>query len=559
LDRIFHRGTVAGLAEGKLLERFVVGGDEAAFAAIVARHGPMVLGVCRRHLRDEHDVEDAFQATFLVLVRRAGAIRDGDRVGQWLYGVARRVAVRARANAARRHAHEPNADAVVRAMAAPPSSDSQLQELRAVLDEEMARLPDSLRAPLALCYLEGLTHEEVARRLRWPVGTVRSRMARARDRLRRRLARRGVAGDDAALTTALAAAPVSSALLDGTVEASLSFMTGQTAAAVTSATAAALAEGVINAMMLAKLKILGAATLACVLVLGGVQTYAFQFGGMGGARTSEKAVPKTGDPHTDLLRKIEMFQAALSESARRNAELQKQVEILRAELEALRAAKPPAAGEESRPAQPVAAKGAEEAGGRKGKRDVPAMPRYVHLEQGKALMVISPEGDRATVYYPETKQAKSIRLFEDKKTPHEVQPLATPGLVALGVKGPEITRVAVYHESVSNFGRPIAGAWYPVDLREPVDVAMPIVGPGSAIFKLGRHIYAFSSAAKRWDVLEFPVGAKPTPTFGPGSINYENDGHLYTFDDATGKWNDLDIRAILDAPEEKGEAKSRPN
>src|SRR4051794_197431 len=85
LDRIFSRGTVAGLAEGKLLERFVVGGDEAAFAAIVARHGPMVLAVCRRLLRDEHDVEDAFQATFLVLVRRAGAIRDGDRVGHWLF------------------------------------------------------------------------------------------------------------------------------------------------------------------------------------------------------------------------------------------------------------------------------------------------------------------------------------------------------------------------------------------------------------------------------------------------------------------------------------------
>ncbi len=92
LDRLFNRGTVAGLNEGALLERYVSDGDEAAFAALVARHGPMVLGVCRRVLRDERDVEDAFQATFLVLVRRAGAIRDGDRVGRWLHGVAHRVA-----------------------------------------------------------------------------------------------------------------------------------------------------------------------------------------------------------------------------------------------------------------------------------------------------------------------------------------------------------------------------------------------------------------------------------------------------------------------------------
>ena len=106
LNRVFNQGTVGGLTEGKLLDRFVAEGDEAAFAALVARHGPMVLGVCRRILRDEHEVEDAFQATFLVLVRRAGAIKDGELVGHWLHGVAHRVAVRARAQAAYRSVHE---------------------------------------------------------------------------------------------------------------------------------------------------------------------------------------------------------------------------------------------------------------------------------------------------------------------------------------------------------------------------------------------------------------------------------------------------------------------
>jgi DNA-directed RNA polymerase specialized sigma24 family protein len=102
LSRVFNQGTVVGLTEGKLLERFVAAGDEAAFAALVARHGPMVLGVCRRILRDEHDVEDAFQATFLILVRRAGAIKNGELVGHWLHGVAHRVAVRSRVQAAYR-------------------------------------------------------------------------------------------------------------------------------------------------------------------------------------------------------------------------------------------------------------------------------------------------------------------------------------------------------------------------------------------------------------------------------------------------------------------------
>jgi RNA polymerase sigma factor (sigma-70 family) len=194
LNRLFHRGTVAGLSEGGLLDRFVTEADESAFAALVSRHGPMVLGVCRRALRDKHDVEDAFQATFLVLVRRARSIRDGELVGHWLHGVAHRVAVRARANAARRYVHERPGAEVDRAEESTPPTD----DLAAILDEELARLPESLQAPLVLCYHEGLTHDEAAQRLGWPVGTVRSRMARARGVMQRRLTRRGITGAVAA-------------------------------------------------------------------------------------------------------------------------------------------------------------------------------------------------------------------------------------------------------------------------------------------------------------------------------------------------------------------------
>ena len=180
LGRAFNQGTISGLSEGNLLERFVSHRDEAAFSALVARHGPMVLGVCRRLLRDESDVDDAFQATFLVLVRRAGAIRRRELVGHWLFGVAHRVAVRARAVAARRHLHEPTGLEIEEMDSQAKCHADEAFELRMIVGEELARLPETLRSPVVLCYLEGLTHDEAARKLHWPVGTVRSRMARAR-------------------------------------------------------------------------------------------------------------------------------------------------------------------------------------------------------------------------------------------------------------------------------------------------------------------------------------------------------------------------------------------
>jgi RNA polymerase sigma factor (sigma-70 family) len=174
--------------DAELLDRFTRTGDPAAFAALVRRHGPMVFGVCRRVLRDPNDAEEAFQVTFLVLVRKAGGLRDPGRLANWLYGVANRVARKARVSAARRDRHE-------RAAAAPdrtPPDETPDAELRAVLDEEMVALPDKYRAPLVLCYLEGLTNEAAAERLGWPPGSMSYRLARGRELLRKRLVRRGI-------------------------------------------------------------------------------------------------------------------------------------------------------------------------------------------------------------------------------------------------------------------------------------------------------------------------------------------------------------------------------
>src|SRR5262245_26755608 len=186
--------------DAALLERFARHRDEAAFAELVRRHGPMVLGVCRRVLGHEHDAEDAFQATFLVLARKAGSIRRGEALGGWLYEVAAHIALRARADAARRRAHE-------RQAAPMPTThdDAALRALQPLLDEELRRLPEQDRRLLVLCYLQGKTHQQAARELGCPPGSVSRRVGHALDMLRERLGRRGVPLAGALLATALAA------------------------------------------------------------------------------------------------------------------------------------------------------------------------------------------------------------------------------------------------------------------------------------------------------------------------------------------------------------------
>ncbi len=265
-------GSAAGLSDRQLLERFADrrGGGEAAedaFRALVERHAPMVWGVCRRHLADRHEAEDAFQAVWIVLARkgRSRSIRVEDSLGRWLYGVSRRVAGRARVVAGRRRRLE--GAGPVDAFAA-AGDDAGRVELRGVIDDELARLPEAFRAPLALCYLEGLTHEEAASRLRCPVGTVRSRLARGRDRLRDRLARRGVAPAAAAVAAealrpapapAATAARAASTALGRTTEgasAAAQRLAGEVIRAMTmnrTCKAAALAAGVVGAALVATL------------------------------------------------------------------------------------------------------------------------------------------------------------------------------------------------------------------------------------------------------------------------------------------------------------------
>jgi RNA polymerase sigma factor (sigma-70 family) len=204
-------------SDRQLLDQYRSQRNEPAFEALLRRHGPLVLGVCRRLLGHEQDAEDVFQATFLVLASNPGAIREGTSVGSWLYGVANRLALKARRSAARRRRHE-RAKGTVPGTS--PTGEADWREVIHVLDEELGGMPETVRAPLLMCYLAGWTQEEAARQLGWSFGTFRRRLERGRESLRRRLVRRGLA-PSAGLWAAISAPGSSAAptLVSATVRA----------------------------------------------------------------------------------------------------------------------------------------------------------------------------------------------------------------------------------------------------------------------------------------------------------------------------------------------------
>lgn len=259
IDRLFETGTLVGLSDRQLLERFVAGESaEAAFEALVDRHGPMVRSVCRSILGGRDDADDAFQATFLVLARRAGTIRSGDALGSWLYGVACRVAARARADAGRRRMLERYL--VERARVEPARDDRSGAEPMPEVLEELERLPERYRAPIVLCYLEGRSHEQAAGILGCAQRTVETRLRRGRARLKDRLVRRGLApaaglaalGIESAEAAPIGATTLPAALTESIARASVQFAAAH--AAGLGGSAIGLAQGVLKSLFWTRLK-----------------------------------------------------------------------------------------------------------------------------------------------------------------------------------------------------------------------------------------------------------------------------------------------------------------
>jgi RNA polymerase sigma factor (sigma-70 family) len=251
-------------SDGQLLERFAMDRDEVAFETLLQRHGPMVWNVCHRMLTDPNDVEDAFQATFLVLVRKAQAIAKRESIGSWLHGVAHRVALDARLQAKHRRERERKAAPPA---CAQPDTELLWNDLRHVLDEELEHLPEKYRSPLVLCYLEGKTNDEAADQLGWTRGTVAGRLNRARELLRGRLTRRGITLASGALVSLMSpsAAPagMSALLARTTLQAALAYSAG-TAMADQCSSSIALAEGVLTTMHAWKIR----TVIAIVMMLG---------------------------------------------------------------------------------------------------------------------------------------------------------------------------------------------------------------------------------------------------------------------------------------------------
>jgi RNA polymerase sigma factor (sigma-70 family) len=258
------------LTDGQLLDRYLASREEAAFEALLRRHGPMVLGVCCRVLRNAADAEDAFQATFLVLVRKGATVLPRNRVGNWLYGVAYRTALKARSTTARRQARE-RLMSTQEAFAAGPGDD-----WLPLLDHELHRLPEKYRLPIVLCDLEGKTRKEAARHLDWPEGTVATRLSRGRVILAQRLARKGLALTAGGLALGLSrqaiATGMSSSLVSATVRAATDYAACPAAAAAVSVRVAALTEGVLKTMLLTRLKAIAALALVLGLLGTGLGT-----------------------------------------------------------------------------------------------------------------------------------------------------------------------------------------------------------------------------------------------------------------------------------------------
>jgi RNA polymerase sigma factor (sigma-70 family) len=285
-------GPQAAAPDRDLLRGYLECRDEAAFAALVERHGPMVLGVCRSVLRHRHDAEDAFQATFLVLARKAQAIRRPDGLASWLHGVAYRLALKARASAARRQALEQAAPAP-----APSADDLSWGEVRTILHAELAALPERFRAPLVLCYLQGLTQDEAARRLGWSATTVKGRLQRGRDLLRGRLERRGLG-----LVAALGAVALTGEALARSMPPELAAAAARAALSLpgeaTGGTAAALARGALCPSAATKLSAVAAALLVAVTLAGGVVLFP-QRPADGGSAAEAKPAAQAPGPRAD--------------------------------------------------------------------------------------------------------------------------------------------------------------------------------------------------------------------------------------------------------------------
>jgi RNA polymerase sigma factor (sigma-70 family) len=486
LGTLFTEGAVGMLSDGQLLDRFVDRRDASAFEAIVERYGPLVWGVCRRVVRDHHDAEDAFQATFLVLARKAASVMPREKLGNWLYGVAFQTAMKARATRAKRRVRERPAREMIEPEAV---ANGHPDELLAQLDREVTRLPEKYRLPVILCELEGKTHRQAAEQLGWPVGTVSGRLSRARALLASRLSRRAAPLSVGALEVlfahdvARAGAPPE--LVHSTAQAaSLSTVGKAVTAGVVSARVAALTGEVMKTMLLNKLKLTTAMLLAIFFLAAGGASLTYR------AHANEPANQKKD-----------------SEKPRDQS----------SPAEAVRAEVPPP-GDQPKPAvAPKEEIQQHEDTERVASEETKHATLKVEGWQGSHQRTVEcgaysftalRTGKAALAYNAATREVKALRLNATKDQPLWVTPVVIESskdqVVALGVRGEKITRVGLFSLK--------SGRWLPLNLDQPVSGGVwPMsFGPDTVAYEVGDVLYVFNPTTDAWDRLDLRTIADDT-------------------------------------------------
>ncbi len=534
LGTLFNEGAVGMLSDGRLLDRFVERREASAFEAIVERYGTLVWGVCRRVLRDHHDAEDAFQATFLVLARKAASVMPREKLGNWLYGVAFQTAMKTMATRAKRRVRERQ----VREMPEPEAvPHKHADELLARLDREMDRLPEKYRMPIILCELQGNTHRQTAEQLGWPVGTVSGRLSRARAILARRLSRPGTplttGGLGVLLAHDVARAGMPPELVRSTAHAaSLSTAGKAVTAGVVSARVAGLTGEVLKTMLIKKLTFTTTILLVAVALTAGGTCLTYR-ADAGEPANQQKDSEKPKEHSTPV--------KAAQEDIPPPAEQSKAAEGPKADqpkpAEAPKDEIPPP-GEQPKPAEgtkeeippprdhPKAAEASKE--DIPPPKDTAAVPDedppssplseegwQSHQRKvgcGAYTFTALRTGKAALAYNASTREVKAVRLHSMKDDSLWVTPVVVGStnkeLVALGVKGSRITRVALFNLK--------SGKWTPLDLDQPVNGAVwPMsFGPDTVAYEVGDFLYLYNPKRDGWDRLDLRTIAEDKQEVG---------------------------------------------
>jgi len=525
---LFEVGAIGDRTDEELIDCFTAGeGDTAqlAFMGLVGRHGPMVLRVCRRILGDPHEAEDAFQAVFLVLARKASCLRVRNSLGPWLHRVACNVASCARSTAALRRRHERrHAEATAFAV-----EESHWDDVGLVLHEEVDRLPERYRVPIVLCYLEDLTHEQAARRLNWPVGTVRTRLARGRARLRARLIRRGLAtaGGLTLIPDAVSAA-VPEALVRSTVLAGVAYAAGGAASGAVSKAVAILAKRALSAMTPSRLRLVASFAFGAVVVACGL-TAVVALAQARGPRETSRAVAASAPvrlqtPTAGSATKQPVIAAYFHDPDRKRHDFDG-YSPNPYQVNGLLNSSPP--GALTIHLGPVRFEDLR----LHSEKWMPLIDRQT------IVAVTNAERDRISAYSTKRGGWHTYRVPDGVK----FTPDANDDAMALYLAGESIPEVVVFSAR--------QGAWNKQVLKVPAKGKLePLITPQIVLYGAGRWVYAYSTETNTWDTLELAADKQVLARLSGANVLVEDthNHRLSIFAPGIGRWDTIETTAISD-------------